>query len=353
MKRLLIGALLLYSTISLAQSRNQSDNNIDWMNVLKEHVSIHGFAHAGYAYSDANGKTKSDFNMKRSLLWARVRVTDRLTALFMHDFSSEVQECWADYRMTNDNALHVKFGQFKNNLSIENPLSPVTLELIDLCSQSVACYSGGYDPLYGLNYGRDIGLEIYGDLFNNHIHYVLEVMNGQGINTRDGNSDKDVIARIEYKPNKDVRFVVSGQKGRGHAVGTAAWNPDIKEGDDYRRDRMTAGFEWKSGQYAPGTYKEARPISVRAEYLAGKDGKVDSQGIYATTAIPVYKGMDIVGSIDYFDRNTDMDYHQTQATAGIQYWFYKKCRLQLQYTRTWSEYQKDYNWLQAQMQLAF
>ena len=60
-----------------------------------------------------------------------------------------------------------------------------------------------------------------------------------------------------------------------------------------------------------------------------------------------------MASIDYFDRNTDMNYSQTQATAGLQYWFYKNCRIQLQYTRTWSKFQDDFNWLQAQMQVAF
>ena len=63
--------------------------------------------------------------------------------------------------------------------------------------------------------------------------------------------------------------------------------------------------------------------------------------------------MDIIASGDWFDRNTRMKYDQTQVTAGIQYWFYKKCRLQVQYTRTWSQYQKDYNNLQAQLQVAF
>ena len=76
-------------------------------------------------------------------------------------------------------------------------------------------------------------------------------------------------------------------------------------------------------------------------------------GGYITTAIPVYQGLDIVASADYFDRNTDMKYRQTQATAGVQCWFYKKCRVQLQYTRTWSEFQKDYNWIQGQVQVAF
>ena len=69
--------------------------------------------------------------------------------------------------------------------------------------------------------------------------------------------------------------------------------------------------------------------------------------------VPLANGLDMVASADYYDRNTDMDYSQTQATMGLQYWFYKKCRLQLQYTRTWSQFQDDYNWLQAQVQFAF
>jgi hypothetical protein len=227
---------------------------------------------------------------------------------------------------------------------------------VDVYSQAVLFLAGeGPDPLHGVNYGRDMGLMVFGNLFDNKIHYELAVMNGQGINRRDGNSDKDVIAHLEYKPIPELRLVVTGQKGRGHAVNkqTVAWNPTIKEGDDYRRDRYSVGVEWKSGQYAPSKYKEARPISIRTEWLGGKDGDVGSMGGYITTAIPLYKGLDLVASADYFDRNTDMKYRQTQATAGVQYWFYKKCRVQLQYTRTWSKFQQDYNWLQGQVQVAF
>ena len=332
------------------------NNDIDWMKEITSRVTLNGYAQGGYSYSDAGGKTTSDFNLKRTLLWAKARITDRWSFLFMHDFSSVVQEFYTDFRITKDNAMTVRLGQFKHSYSMENPLSPTMLELVDVYSQAVLFLAGeGPDPLHGVNYGRDMGLMIYGNLFNNKIHYELAVMNGQGINRRDGNSDKDFIAHLEYKPVPELRLVVTGQKGRGHAVNEqqVAWNPEIKKGDDYRRDRYSVGAEWKSGQYAPAKYKEARPISIRAEWLGGKDGEVGSMGGYITTAIPVYQGLDIVASADYFDRNTDMKYRQTQATAGVQYWFYKKCRVQLQYTRTWSEFQKDYNWIQGQVQIAF
>ena len=113
-------------------------------------------------------------------------------------------------------------------------------------------------------------------------------------------------------------------------------------GDNYRRDRVSVGAEWKS-----------REVNVRAEYLAGKDGDVDSYGGYVTASVPVAKDLELVASADYYDRNPDMDYYQTNLTGGIQYWFFKKCRLQLQYTRCLSNFTDDYNWLQAQVQVAF
>ena len=337
---------------AMAQAPATTDD-IDWLKELSSRITVNGYAQGGYAYSDQNGTATSSFNLKRTLLWARARITDRWSFLFMHDFNSVVQEFYTDYRVTRGNQLTVRLGQFKNSFSMENPMTPVQLELIDVCSQAVTCYAGCYDPLYGLHYGRDLGLEIYGNLFNNTIHYELAVMNGQGINRKDGNSDKDVIAKLEVRPTDELRLVVSAQKGRGHAVGTAPWNPDIQVGDDYRRDRYSVGAEWKSGSYAPAKYKEARPLKIRAEWLGGKDGSVGSMGGYLTTTVPIASGIDAVASIDYFDRNTELKYHQTQATAGLQYWFYRNCRLQLQYTRTWSNYQADYNWLQGQVQVAF
>ena len=353
-----IRIICLMMLFSLTASAQKEQKEIDWMKELSSRITLNGYAQAGYAYTDQEGANpKSSYNLKRTLLWAKARITDRWFFLFMHDFNSVVQEFYTDYRVTKGKELTVRFGQFKNSFSMENPLSPVQLELVDVCSQAVTCYAGCYDPLFGLHYGRDLGLELYGDLFNGHLHYELGIMNGQGINRKDGNDDKDVILKLEYKPSDQLRFVVSGQKGRGHAVGTAAWNPDIQVGDDYRRDRYSVGAEVKSAPYSPSKYKEARPMKVRAEWLGGKDGDVTSRGGYLTVCVPVVKALDVVASGETFDRNTKVDgWDQTNLTAGVQYWFYKKCRLQLQYTRCLCGEQiapEDYNWVQAQVQFAF
>lgn len=340
------------STAAMGQTSAGSDTN--WLQNLTQRITFNGYAQGGWAFQDANGKSTNSYNLKRTLLWAKARITDRWSFLFMHDFSSVVQEFYTDYRVTRNEALTIRLGQFKHAYTLENPLSPTQLELIDVYSQAVLYLAGeGPDPLHGVNYGRDQGLMIFGNFANSKIHYALALMSGQGVNRKDLNNQKDVIARLEVRPVDGLRVVASGQLGTGCAVGTAAWNPTIQEGDNYKRNRYSVGAEWKTGAFAPGTYKEARPISLRAEWLGGKDGDVSSRGGYLTACVPLTSGLDVVASADYYDRNVDMEYDQTQATLGLQYWFYKKCRLQLQYTRTWSQFQKDYNWLQAQVQVAF
>ena len=350
----ILRAAFAAAVITLSNPFSAQAQEIDWTKEFTERIQLSGYAQGGYAWQDNNGRQMNEFNLKRTLLWAKARITDRFFFLFMHDFSSVVQEYYLDYRISNNKALSARMGQFKHSFSLENPLSPTQLELVDVYSQSVLYLAGeGPDPLHGVQYGRDMGFMLYGDLFHDHLHYELAVMNGQGINRHDGNNKKDLIARLDVRPVSGLRIVASGQKGTGHAVGTAAWNPGVKVGDDYTRDRYSVGAEYKFGSYAPGKYKEARPVSIRTEWLGGKDGDVGSRGGYLTACVPLTSGVDLVASADYYDRNTSMDYDQTQLTAGLQYWFFHKCRLQLQYTRTWSQFQSDYNWLQAQLQVAF
>ena len=338
-------------------SAQQKDNEVDWMKDFTSRITLNGYAQGGWSYQNPNGKPQNAYNLKRTLLWAKARITDRWSFMFMHDFSSVVQEYYTDYRVTKGNELTVRLGQFKHAYTMENPMSPTQLELVDVYSQAVLYLAGeGPDPLNGVNYGRDMGLEVYGDLANGVLHYNLALMSGQGINRKDQNNQKDFIAKLELRPVDGFRIVASGYLGTGCAVGTAAWNPDIKVGDNYKRNRYSVGAEYKTQPYTSSKYKEARPASVRAEWLGGQDGKVGSRGGYVTTCIPVVDALDVVASGETFDRNTKVEgWDQTNLTVGLQYWFYKKCRMQLQYTRCMcgDMIGKDYNWVQAQMQVAF
>ena len=350
-------AVMMMAGSSLMASAQQKSSEIDWTKDFTSRITLNGYAQGGWSYQNPNDKPQNAYNLKRTLLWAKARITDRWSFMCMHDFSSVVQEYYTDYRLSKGNELTVRLGQFKHSYTMENPMSPTQLELVDVYSQAVLYLAGeGPDPLNGVNYGRDMGLEVYGDLAKGLVHYELALMSGQGVNRKDLNNQKDFIAKLELRPVDGFRVVASGYLGTGCAVGTAAWNPEINVGDNYKRNRYSVGAEYKTQPYTGSKYKEARPASIRAEWLGGQDGNVGSRGGYVTTAIPVVDALDIVASGETFDRNTKVDgWDQTNLTVGLQYWFYKKCRMQLQYTRCMcgDMIGKDYNWLQAQMQVAF
>ena len=353
----LLAVAMIALGANFTASAQQKSSEIDWTKDFTSRITLNGYAQGGWSYQNPNGKDQNAYNLKRTLLWAKARITDRWSFMFMHDFSSVVQEYYTDYRVSKGNELTVRFGQFKHSYTMENPMSPTQLELVDVYSQAVLYLAGeGPDPLNGVNYGRDMGLELYGDLANGVVHYNLGLMSGQGINRKDQNNQKDLIAKLELRPVDGFRVVASGYLGTGCAVGTAAWNPEINVGDNYKRNRYSVGAEYKTQPYTGSKYKEARPASVRAEWLGGQDGNVGSRGGYVTTCIPVVDALDVVASGETFDRNTKVDgWDQTNLTVGLQYWFYKKCRMQLQYTRCMcgDKIGKDYNWVQAQMQVAF
>ena len=293
-----------------------------WFQDLSNRIKLHGYAQAGYTYNHKGGQNTNTFDLKRVLFWAEAKITDRWSFLFMHDFSSVVQEFYTDYRITRNKALTVRFGQFKNGLSLENPLSPTAMEAIDVYSEAVTFLTGcGSDPLLGVQYGRDLGLSLFGETNNGKFRYELDVMNGQGINKKDRNNFKDIITRLEYRPVTGLNIVATGQLGRGHAVNTSLYNPTIAIDQDYKRHRWTLGADYKS-----------KAFKVHGEYLNGWDADAHSWGAYLTGAVPLgTPKLELVASYDFFNFNTDLDMDQHKAIGGLQYWFYKKCRLQVQY----------------------
>ena len=349
---LAVALAIFSSTAAMGQSAPAA--NTDWMKDVADRIQLHGYAQGGFNYSHKGDADANTFEIKRVLFWANAQITDRWSFLFMHDFSSVVQEFYTDFRVTRNKALTIRIGQFKNGLSLENPLSPTAMEAIDVYSEGVTFLTGcGSDPLYGVQYGRDLGLSLFGETNNGKLRYELQVMNGQGINRKDGNPEKDFIGRIEYRPVKGLNLVATGQLGRGHNIlkdgATSLYNPDIKNGQNYKRNRWTAGFDYKS-----------KAFNVHGEYLEGYDADVTSRGAYLTGAVPLgSSGVDFVGSYDYFNFNTSLGYDQHKAIAGFQYWFFKKCRFQVQYVymsayRTDSEFIKKSNHaVLCQMQVRF
>lgn len=328
----------------------------DMAGAVADRVKVTGYAQAGYT-----ARTSDDYNsaeMYRAILMAGVDITPQFYAFFMHDFKSgDMQEYYMEWRPST--ALRFRFGQSKIEYSMENPMSPTVLESIAPMSQGVF-WLCGYDPLIGNPAGRDLGLMVYGDLFGGRLRYVLEAVNGSRTNAKDPDTQKNIIAKLEYKIAPNFRLSVSGQKGYNTAFAASAYNPRIAVGERYVQDRYAGGFEWKS-KIAGTDYNRHRCATVRAEMLGGRDGDCHSFGGYMSAAVPVYRQLDIVAMADYFEYNTDLKARKAIVMGGVQYWIAKKCRLQVQYSfnklsQSMGNIQNskcNYSLIQAQAQVAF
>lgn len=191
--------------------------------------------------------------------------------------------------------------------------------------------------------GRDIGMMLHGKVFRDFLQYKVAVMNGQGLNTKDKNSQKDVVGNLMVYPLKWLSVGGSFIRGTGHAIADSEYT-GIKAGENYAKKRWSAG-----GVVTTPTF------NLRTEYLGGKDRSVKSEGFYATGSVRFARNFDFIASYDYFNPNKSADFKQNNYIAGVQYWFYPRCRLQAQYTfcDKKGDGQKDSNLIQAQVQVRF
>ncbi len=340
MRKFFLLYILLFNLL-IIKAQESCPNNL--LNTFKERIKLLGYVQVGYTYNDATPKT-NNFDIKRAILVAGGQITDRWSCAFMYSLANkpELLEAYTEYRLLPQ--LNIRIGQFKTMYTLESQLSPCVTELINCTSQAVSYLAGinGSDPLYGFTTGRDMGLLLYGNLCNNMFDYHLGIMNGQGINLRDRNAQKDIVGSLSIYPLKWL--VVNGSfiKGKGCAKATSTVNPDIEIGENYRRDRWSIGATMKT-----------KPLEIRTEYLAGIDGEIRSRGYYLTASVHVLPKFDIIASYDYFDKNKEESLHQINYVTGIQYWFYPQCRMQLQYTYSNQKAGSDASLLQAQLQVRF
>ena len=114
--RTLAVMLAVFSSVAaMGQSQQEQKSEPDWMKDFTSRITLNGYAQGGWSYQDINGKKTNAYNLKRTLLWAKARITDRWSFMFMHDFSSVVQEFYTDYRLTKGKEMTVRLGQFKHS----------------------------------------------------------------------------------------------------------------------------------------------------------------------------------------------------------------------------------------------
>ena len=290
---------------------------------------ISGLINARYAWSDKEGATHG-FDIRRIRLAADGVLSDKVDYKFQAEYETSVKVIDAYLRWKIAPEVNVQIGEYKVQYSQETLYGPATWVTIE--NPTAVSRLNGYNDLSGLKAnGRDVGITLYGDLFNKVVSYRVGVFNGNGINTKDDNDKKDFAGLLWVRPLKELALSV------GHYQGSYG-----AKGDEHVRNRTSAGVEYKDDK-----------LTIRGEYLNGNTAGQKSDGAYATAAYWVSKAVQPLLSVDYFKADKDGDERQWNYHLGVNIIPIKKLRIQAAYTYTDNKVAKDVNQIETQFILQF
>lgn len=188
-----------------------------WDKVLAALPAISGYLQTGYEWSD----NSSSFFIKRVRLSLSGNIAPKLDYRVQIEFASpKIVDAYLCYRPFDE--LNLQLGEYKLPFSIENTeYVPLRYEFIEYPLS--LCKLMGFNDLCGLSAtGRDMGAQLFGGFFRRDgysiLNYNIGVFNGEGLNVRDKNKSKDVVARLTLKPAAGLQLAGSyywGEYGRG------------------------------------------------------------------------------------------------------------------------------------------
>lgn len=239
----------------------------------------------------------------------------------------------------------VKIGQFKRPFTFENPQHPVSGEQFMSYAQAVSKLAGFGDRTGepGSN-GRDIGLQLQGDFLKvnerNLLHYQVGVFNGEGINTGDKNTQKDIIGGLWVMPIEGLRIGAFGWTGSRDGIG--------------EKNRYALSAEYDKDEYTFRTeYLHSQGMGANAT-LGNK-----ADGWYVFGIVPVVKSkLHAKARYQTYRDNKEWNRAKTMYEIGINYYFTKNLQLNLEYgrvnDRTIANPDKhNYNLVDAQLDFRF
>lgn len=347
----------------LLQEQSEESSRINLNNIKallsRPYLQLGGYGLFTYEYGSQK-EVKHNVSPRLVVLSIRGTVAKNVSYLVLMDFASpSLLEFNAEWKPAS--AFALKAGQFKTPFTLENQYSPTALETVNNTRSLAALAGMAGDPQqftdskFSNKGGRDLGVQISGEVLNLGTHnlfsYAGGVFQGQGINQRDVNNTKDFAGSLYLQPIKDLFVggsVYFGQVAQYYT--DYYWN-----GSYYDNGYKTQVRE----RWALSAKYSCEKFDARAEYIIGNDGGFDREGCYGTCTYKLAENkLYLVGKVDYFKKESyqKRDTEVLDYTAGLNYNFYKTCRLQLNYT--YSDYNK--NWaakdcssVMAQMQIVF
>lgn len=293
---------------------------------------LSGYVQAGYEWSDES----SSFFIKRVRLDLRGALARTLDYRVQLEFASspKIVDAYLHYKPFRQ--LNFKLGEYKIPFTIENTdYVPLKFELIEY-PLALQRLMGFAEPIGGRyvggamqggetlkDTGRDMGLTLHGSFFpcgeRALLSYDVGVLNGAGINLRDNNRSKDVVARLTLRPVRGL--TLSGSWYGGEYGADCLERQRVSAGVCYDRGRGVVRGEWIGGRTG---------YAATEEYAAGT---FDSSGWYVLGGVRLTPTLMPVVRYDTLLPDTaSADSRQTNWTAGILWHPVKYLRCQLNYT---------------------
>lgn len=293
---------------------------------------LSGYVQAGYEWSDES----SSFFIKRVRLDLRGALARTLDYRVQLEFASspKIVDAYLHYKPFRQ--LNFKLGEYKIPFTIENTdYVPLKFELIEY-PLALQRLMGFAEPIGGRyvggamqggetlkDTGRDMGLTLHGSFFpcgeRALLSYDVGVLNGAGINLRDNNRSKDVVARLTLRPVRGL--TLSGSWYGGEYGADCLERQRVSAGVCYDRGRGVVRGEWIGGRTG---------YAATEEYAAGT---FDSSGWYVLGGVRLTPTLMPVVRYDTLLPDTaSADSRQTNWTAGILWHPVRPLRCQLNYT---------------------
>lgn len=375
---------------ALALTSASAQENTPKLSVLSD-IKFSGYVMSQYQYTGQDSKESNSFNIRM----VRMALDGRL----MKDFYWKVQlqangntsdlgssprmvDAFAEWQKYE--AFKIKAGQFKRPFTFENPMHPITQGFMGY-SQNVSKLAGFSDRTgeHASN-GRDIGVQIQGDLIKNAagrnlLHYQVGVFNGQGTNHKDVDQRKDIIGGIWVSPVKGLRIGAFGWTGSSARKGT--WdltdaNHNVVKNEDGSVKTHSGVRSLSKNRYAFSAEYAANDWTVRSEYIhsqgygftktltSGKENDCNvnyaagdqADGFYALMIAPVIsKKLYAKARYDLYRPRAEWGTSRTQYEIGANYWIGKSIMIGAEYARIndRSLAKPDYNMIDVEFDVKF
>lgn len=330
MKHTLLKSIAIGSTLLIAGSALAT-------NVSDKLPKLSGYIQTGYNYGNKYAGDKSTFQMKRMRVCIDKKISDRFdfrTQMEMFSGSKDqhgksvisVMDAFVNAHVNK--AINFRIGQYYLPFGFENyDLSPSSVETIDfsnICYRMI-CRNPASASANFIDYGRDAGVMLYGDLFHNerkdfdYVSYQLSLTNGRLPLTVDDNKSKDISSRLTFRPIKNLRII--GSYNYSEPKG------ELKEHAPMHRFQVGA---W---------YFDPQGLTLRGEYahLQSKEDVADlkEDGAYILAGYKIGKFLPVARWEMYRDKkNKASVINKDMFVAGLTYYLLPKAKLQLNYTFT-------------------